>query len=143
MNLKKNHQAVTPIIGTVLLLAMAISLFAVLNFIVFSYPHEPKSPAVNLIGAIDNGNIVVNHYGGDSLDNQTQLIITIGSAHTVKNLSDFLSSFDENGDNKLSFGETLVYTPAVALTNRHVAVSFIDIESNSIILTAVLQRGEP
>ena len=139
MNLNKNHHAVTPIIGTVLLLAMAISLFAVLNVIVFTYPHEPKSPAVNLIGAIDNGDIVVNHYGGDSLDPETQVIITIGSAHTVKNLSDF--SFDENGDNKLSFGETLVYTPTEALTNRHVVVSFVDIESNSIILTAVLQRG--
>jgi len=140
MKNKRTRQAVTPIIGTVLLLAMAISLFAVLNIIVFSYPQEPKSPSVNLIGAIEKGNINITHYGGESLIPETQVIITIGNSHYDKKISDF-PSYDKNLDNKLSFGEILQIPPEEDITNKHVAVTVVDVNSNSIIFTAALQKG--
>lgn len=135
MKKKRSRQAVTPIIGTSLLLAMAISLFAVLNIIVFSFPQEPRSPSVNLVGTVENGNLYVDHLGGESLKPETQIIITIGNTH----YNEVIGSF--TGGNSFSFGETIEYIPGEDIKNKHVAVTIVDVNSNSIILTAVLQRG--
>ena len=49
----RSKQAVSEVIGVVLLLGITISLFAILNFSVFHFSFNPSVPSVNLIGTID------------------------------------------------------------------------------------------
>lgn len=138
----RSEQAVSEVIGVVLLLGITISLFALLNFYVFNFSFEPSVTSVNLIGTIDKGkewdNITFEHYGGESLDGKTQIIITIGSGTTPiqRNVSDLLN--DINNDNKWNFGETVDFPNHTK--GKYIQASVMDPSANKIILSVVLQQ---
>ncbi|VVB61782.1 Uncharacterised protein [uncultured archaeon] len=139
----RSKQAVSEVIGVVLLLGITISLFAVLNFFVFNISFNPSAPSVNLIGTIDKVNNIINieHNGGKSLDGKTQIIITIGSQTTRNNTSELL--IDTNGDNKWNFGETVQFVVPgnITITGKYIRAEVVDPVSNSILLSVVLQKG--
>ena len=45
--MKKANEAVSDVLGTILLLGITISLFSVLSVVVLSYPFNPNPPSVN------------------------------------------------------------------------------------------------
>lgn len=139
---KKNRskQAVSEILGVVLLLGITITLFAVLNLNVTQIIFGSSVPLVNIIGTIDKTQnmIYIDHNGGESLGGTADIIITIGSNSFLRNTSDLL--IDINNDNKWNFGETLQFDyTGIDITNKYIGVTVIN--SNAIILSIVLQHG--
>ena len=137
----RSKQAVSEVIGVVLLLGITISLFAVLNFYVFHFSINPSVPSVDLIGTIDKENnlITIEHNGGESLEGTTDIIITIGTNTYTRNTSDLL--IDSNNDNKWNFGETVQFS-GEDVTGKYVRATVVDPISNTILLSVVLQQEE-
>ncbi len=135
----RSKQAVSEVIGIVLLLGITITLFAVLNANVSQFIFGSSIPLVNLIGTIDKTQnmIYIEHNGGESLEGTTEIIITIGSNTYQNKTSDLL--IDINNDNKWNFGETLQFSSIEPITGKYIGVAVRD--SNAILLSAVLQQG--
>ena len=138
----RSNQAVSEVIGVVLLLGITISLFAILNYSVFHFSFDPSVTSVNLIGTVDKAqtydNITIEHNGGESLDGKTLIIITIGyNTNPIRrNASDLLN--DLNHDNKWNFGEAIEFPNHTK--GQYIQVSVIDSVKNSILLSVVLQQ---
>jgi FlaG/FlaF family flagellin (archaellin) len=137
----RSKQAVSEVIGIVLLLGITVMLFAILNSNVLSFSFGSSVPLVNLIGTIDKENnmIYIDHNGGESLEGTTDITITIGSNTYQNKTSDLL--IDTNHDNKWNFGEILQFnfTDKLPITGKYIGVTIVD--SNAIILSVVLQKG--
>jgi FlaG/FlaF family flagellin (archaellin) len=139
----RSKQAVSEVIGVVLLLGITITLFAVLNFNVSQLIFGSSIPLVNLVGTIDKTQnmIYIEHNGGESLEGTTEIIINIGPNNYQKNASDLL--IDRNLDSKWNFGETLQFNftgyHIDNITKKYIGVTVID--SNAILLSVVLQQG--
>ncbi len=130
-NFTKSDNAVSEILGTVILLAMAVALFSVLYLLVTSSLVTTSSPSVSLVGYVEGHSIVIEHLGGDSLDSDTtSIVVTIGG-------QDYTASI--NGD-KLDIGERIVYSNG-SITGVQVVVTVIDDSSNSALFIATLQEG--
>jgi FlaG/FlaF family flagellin (archaellin) len=139
----RSKQAVSEVIGVVLLLGITISLFTILNFYVFNFSFNPSAPSVNLIGTIDKANKIINieHNGGESLEGNINVIITIGSYLYQNTSSELL--LDVNADTKWNFGETVQFLipSTINIKGQYIRVEVVDPVSNSIILSVVLQQG--
>jgi hypothetical protein len=141
--LKKLHSkhAVSEVIGVILLLGITITLFVILNNYVFHFSFNPSSPTVNLIGTIDKTNdiISIKHNGGESFEGPLNILIQIG-ASTYQNTSNDLL-VDRNADNKWNFGERLQFQSPEPIMNKYVRATVVDPETNTILLSVVLQQG--
>jgi hypothetical protein len=144
MTTKRGQQAVTAIIGTVMLMAMALSMFAVLNVLVFSIPFHPASPSVSLIGWINESNYIhIEHNGGEPLPPETKIYITIGTTRYDRTIQDLEILLDSTQTGHLNFGETLIVPPLATpneYLNTNIAIVIVDPESNSIIMSGSLQK---
>jgi len=138
-NIRKTNYAVSEIIGTVLLLGITISMFSLLSFVVLSYPSKPPTPSVNLIGYVDvvENNVTLEHYGGESLENTTVIIIRIQGTSIKLNFSECL--IDENKNNIWDVGEQVVYNNET-INGQQIEFIVVDTRSNSIITSGVLQE---
>ncbi|CAG0986246.1 MAG: type IV pilin N-terminal domain-containing protein [Candidatus Methanoperedens sp.] len=73
MRSKNNEEAVSPVIGVILMVAITVILAAVIAAFVFGMSPPPKAPTVQLrISAINstdagNGTLKLTHNGGDAL----------------------------------------------------------------------------
>ena len=144
MKIRKSNDAVSEVLGTVLLLGMAVSMFSLLSFTVLSYPFNPSPPSVNLVGYMGGTNnvtgetnVTVEHYGGESLDIiTTKVMVIIQGTFTNVNFTDSLN--DSNNNNLWDIGEKLVHS--VNVTGKQVEVTVVDTKSNSIIMSGILQE---
>lgn len=142
MKMKRVDTAVSPIIGTALLLGMAIALFAILNIVVFSVSKDsPSPPSVNLVGRLDNSEVVIDHQGGDSLFLDTQIVVNIDDTRTEYNASDdnYLDS-ESRADGVWNLGESLrIHIGDV--TGKKVEVVVVDGATSAMVMKALLQEG--
>ncbi|KYK23854.1 hypothetical protein AYK25_06360 [Thermoplasmatales archaeon SM1-50] len=135
-------QAVSEVIGVVVLLGITISLFGVLHFFVFSLPYDASVPPVTLIGTIDKVNKTINiqHNGGVSLEGNISVTITIGSLVYQNTMDELL--LDLNGDNKWNFGETVQFHfTGIDITDKYVKATVVDPIANTILVSIILQKG--
>jgi len=112
---KKSNDAVADIIGTVLMLGMAISLIAIVYISVLSYPFTPSPISADLIGSVDGNSIIIEHHGGDSLSLGTEIMITVGGSATRITVEDYLDD-ESKADGLWNIGERVVYSDET-LTN--------------------------
>ena len=140
---KKTHTqyGVSEIVSTVLLLGISITLFGVLNFIVFSFSFGTSPPSASLISTIDQATdtIIIEHYNGDSLNLTTDVVISIGNTIYRNRVSDLL--LDTNNNQEWNFGEKLQFHSPESIIDKYIQVTVVDTSSNSILLTTVLQEG--
>ena len=143
MKNKRKKSGISEIIGTVILLGISVSLFSTVQFIVYSYPIQPSSPSVNLVGTIENDRLIIEHHGGESLSLETQISFIIETQSLVINVTDYLD--DKNNDNRWGIGEIIIFNlttdanPPIDPTGKHIEASVIDVESNTIVMRAILQ----
>ena len=142
----RSNQAVSEVVDIVLLLGITIALFTFLNYIVFSYSFDESSPSVSLIGSIDEVNNMINikHNGGESLEGNTNVIITIES-DVYQNTSKELLR-DVNGDNKWNIGEIVQFNYSELysredITDKYIHALVVDLSTNSLVLSGELQQG--
>jgi flagellin-like protein len=143
MKIRKSNEAVSEIVGTVLLLGMTVSLFSMLSFTVLSYPFNPSPPSVNLVGYMGGTNatggncVIIEHYGGDSLGITTTKVIVNNGTSVDVNITKFLN--DSNSNALWDLGERLVY-PVGNVTGKQVEVTVVDTKSNSVIMRGIIQH---
>ena len=146
----RSKQAVSEVLGIVVLLGITIALFGLLNYIVFSFSFETPAPSVNLIGSMDGKIIILEHNGGESLDGNTDVIITIDNTPYQKSVRDLINdtnSGDEwefekiNNDYKWNFGETIKFTSSGSTTS-YIRAIVRDPSTNTLMLSVVLQEGK-
>ena len=139
----KKDQAVSEIVGTLILIVIAVSTFSAVSMIILN-PwlnfSDVEVPKVYLVGSIHNDDVLIEHRGGIPLDTKTKITITIdGTADTFR-VNDFNYWFDQNADGLWTVGERIIY-PAGNLQGKQVSCVIIDFDQNFIIFDKIIQQG--
>ena len=140
MKKKRADAGVSEIIGTILMLGMAIALFSGVSLIIISYPLNTPSPQVDIVSYIEGSDIIFEHHGGPSLQFTTQLGITVNGTTFFFNAQEYINE-DLNQNNLWDIGEQVIYTPS-DLQGFQVDVLVIDYDSNSVLMMGRVQDGE-
>jgi hypothetical protein len=136
-----SNNAVTEIIGVMLLLGISISLFSVVYYTVLTTELQENSPNVFVFGSIDEDNdLLIYHQGGESIDGQNTFQVEIGGINRpILRLKDYILD-DVDNDDTWDFGEAISY-PLDDIENVEVKINIYDRHSNSLILSSVVQKG--
>jgi hypothetical protein len=128
-----NNNAVSEVIGTVLLLGISVTLFSIVYISVLTLPNSPPTPYSNIYFSYNETNIILTHFGGTELSLDTDIKIIIGDDPPIfEKVKDYLSN-ESIDDNYWGFGEQFIYTSSEDLLGKSVEVSVIDNNSNSIV----------
>ena len=141
---KRANNAVSEIIGIILLLAMAVALFSVVYLFVMHDAldiSENSPPSVTVLGTIGGSDIILEHRGGEALSLDTEIMITISGIVYNITVGDLLDN-ESKEDGKWSVGEKLSYDPSMDITGRQVEILVIDVKSGSMVMQGTLQEGE-
>lgn len=142
MKNKRRNQAVSEIVGIALLLGISISLFACVQYIVYSYPFDPSPPSINLVASIDQDNILIEHHGGERLSLETQIRILIDESNQYSIIAgDYINSNSSDNDEYWEIGELVVYNPGFELSGKRIETTIVDKETKSVIMTGLIQGG--
>lgn len=131
--------AVSEVIGTVLMLGIAASLFSVLYYNVVSTPNPIPGPIVDISGFIEDNQVILMHRGGESLNLDTNLSLNIGGILKKFNVGDLLDNKSKE-DGGWSLGEKIIYPIDYDFDYSvypNVDINVIDKGSNSIVMTGV------
>ena len=135
---KRRNNAVTEMVGTMLLLVISVAIFSVLYLSIVTVSPNPAQPSVNLICTLDNENITFEHRGGETLDLETVITVTIDDVNNKFIVDNYINN-DFKQDGKWNVGERVIY-PTGDVTNLKVSVSVVDKLSNSVIMMIDLQE---
>ncbi len=128
----KNKKGVSEIVGVILMLGMAIALFAVVYIVAMDViPFTPNAPSVRISGAIKNDTIYLQHNGGDSLPLNTKIYFSYDENKTP--IRNFITN------DKWDIGEMLKFYDN-RFNNSRIQMIIVDVESNSIIEQDVFQE---
>jgi len=134
---KDSNSMVAEIIGTVLLLGIAVAIFSTLYVVVFAYPFPTSSPNVTLIGTIEGSNIIIEHHSGEALSLDTEILIGGSDDANSFIVRDFLDN-ESKSDGVWNIGERIVYPFEYNISCTQAEIMTVDIESNSVILVGTL-----
>jgi len=141
MKHKRADEAVSEIVGTILLLGITVSLFSVICVIVLSYPFSPSSPSASLVGMVAEDYLLIEHRGGKALDLGTKVSLTIGdNMSKIVIVGDYLN-IESKVDNRWDIGEWFVYQDS-DIKEKKVGIAVVDVESDSVILIETFQGKE-
>lgn len=107
MKLKK-EDAVSSILGTLLLLIIAIALFSILFTVVSGLEPINKGPSSHILAYSKDNKIIIEHFGGESVDIRSKLLIfrnNIDLSEEIGNLMDEKSK----EDGYWNIGEQIIY----------------------------------
>ena len=137
MKNRRINSAVSEIIGTLLLLGIAVSSFGAINYYVISAPAPNPSPIVEISGMIEENQIVLMHQGGETLDLNTELLIQLGDKYEKVKVGDLLDA-ESKSDGVWSLGEKVVYPVVYDFeyeTSPQADIVIVDKGSSSVIMT--------
>ena len=139
---KPDLKAVSEAIGTILLLAISVSLVGVVTWWVQTFPEPKETIDVELSASIDENHIIsIDHLGGDALDiEQIKIYVKIDGVTqgSYQLIDSKLSIFD---DGFWSIGE--IWTKNVQLLHDwnislpQVDVDVVDVNADSIVYSAI------
>ncbi len=139
MRVKRTNYAISQILGTTLLLFIALAALSLVYLFVLTYPTPIPPPQVEIIGRIEQGNIVLLHSGGDSLKLDTKLRLNISDTTYLTTVGEYLDSISkQNG--KWDISEQVIYTPTINITNLHVDATIIDRDTDTVLMMIVIQE---
>jgi hypothetical protein len=140
MKLIKNDAAVNEIIGTIIMLIVATSVFSAVFAVVMSAPTPPSDIFVNLEASIRGENITITHIGGEALSLDTKITFKIDNNkenYTVNDLLDII--LHENGWN---IGEQIIFQSSILENNNIVHtihIQVVDKEINTLLMDVELK----
>ncbi|MFO7678348.1 MAG: VWA domain-containing protein [Thermoplasmatota archaeon] len=139
---KRRNNAVSEIIGTILLLLIAVSVFTVIYFTVLSNQDVSSGKIVNIVGTVEGKNIILEHRGGQPIDLDARISYTLNQTSYSFLVSDFLEE-SAKLDNKWKLGERC-YIPFeydIDYLEQYdsVEVTAMDVESNSLVFIGTLE----
>jgi len=153
MKIKRTDDAVSEIVGTVLLLLIVVAVFSGIYIIVLTPPSDTPQPFVTIVGKVEEmdgvvenlGNldetadVVLIHRGGESISLDSKILMTIGSTIVDMTVGNCLDAKSKE-DGAWTIGEQIVY-PIGNEIYLHVEITIVDVESDSVIFMGVVQTG--
>ena len=139
MKIKKNNDAVSELIGSVLLLLIAVTVFVVIQANILSYPTPVQEPFVTIIGEIQGKNITLLHRGGEPLSLKTRVSFKIDENITniIIGENNYLDSkFKVDGE--WNIGERLIFNQESELNDIKVRVTVVDVYTNTVVMDETL-----
>ena len=133
---KNSNKAVSELIGTVLLLGMAVAIFTLIYTSVLSISLDTNEPNPIIVATIEGRNIIFEHRGGERLSLDSKVTIDFQNEKVLKTVGELL--IDTNKDNHWNIGERLAYPFSYSITPSEAEVISIDVEGNKIILLGTL-----
>ena len=141
---QRKYKAASEVIGTLLLVAIGVSLFALLSIVTLTIPSvffsEP-TPSVNIIGRIEGSSVVFEHYGGQAISLDTEIKVMFAETVVVVTVGDVLDTASK-ADGQWNIGERLIISnndPNLPI--MQVSVIITDKASNTAIMRGTLQEG--
>ncbi len=135
----KQNEAVSEIVGELLMLTIVTSSFGVFYYQVSSIPEPNTPPNVTIIGRVEGNTLVLEHKRGEPLSPDTKITINMGAINASFLVKDYLDNKSIN-DGEWNIGERLIYPFPFTLQNiRNYFASYVntaDIESNSLVFYA-------
>ena len=112
IKIKNNNNAVSEVLGSILLIMISVSLFSVVYITFFSIDMDQSSPSVNIIGTVNDNNLILEHRGGEPLHLKTKVILDLSDKQReIFSIND--ENYLENNlkeDGKWDFSEEVVYS---------------------------------
>ena len=139
MIVKRTNCAISQILGTTLLLFIALAALSLIYLFILTYPTPLPPPQVEIIGRIEQGNIVLLHSGGDSLKLDTKLLVNISDTTYLITVGDCLD-YQSKQNGKWDISEQVVYTPTINITNLHVDATIIDRDTDTVLMMIIIQE---
>ena len=133
---KESYNAVSEVVGTVLMLGIAVAIFAILYFIVISQPLETTEPTPRIIATVEGDNIILEHRGGYELNSDAKITINLGYGPETSTVGELL--IDTNGNNKWDIGEKLAYPFTYSLDISEADVIGVNVEGKEVFLRGTL-----
>jgi len=106
MKLKCSNDSVSAIIGTMLLLIIAISLLSIIYMQVLSDDGPTPVTYIRVEGKVEGKEIIVEHLGGEPIDNHTWIKIVLPDEEVNARIDTLLN--DTNNDGLWNIGERLI-----------------------------------
>lgn len=135
-NPKNSNEAVSELIGTVLLLGMAVAIFSIIYLGVLSTSIDTEEPNPIIVANIEGSNIILEHRGGEQLSLDTKVTFTIQNETVLKSVGELL--IDTNKDAHWNIGERLSYPFNYSNFPLEADIISIDVEGNKIILLGTI-----
>jgi len=145
----RGREGVSEIVGTVLLLAIAVIMFSSLIIYVFSYSSPSASPPdINMVGYMGKSyTAMVENRGGDSIPlDDLKVVIWKGEEESETFEGQALQSIfhDTNDNSRWDVGDYInINCTGIFgnVTHWQISIAVIDKPSNSIIMSGILQQG--
>jgi hypothetical protein len=135
MKITQNNNGMSEIIGTVLLLGIAVLAMSVIYLQFLTDDGPTPETHINIAGDIINEKVILTHKGGESIGIDDEIKFTIGEIVYTNKTRDLL--IDENNNSKWDFGEKVLFDFEVNLSRlddyEFIDVTGIDGLSNSIV----------
>ena len=146
INLLNNQNAITEIIGTMILLVIAVSVIAYVYVTAFSNLTIEEDINCVIQGKIERGDVVFTHLGGESLDLDSVVTLSIAGQTEQLIVRDHLNP-NYMDDGAWDIGENLVFINYTDLEDEEIERPLVlgiitDIISNSAVFYGTLQEGE-
>jgi len=134
----ETNEAVTEIMGSMLLLGIAVSIFSIVSITFLSNVPSNDLPLVRISGAVEGNYVAITHRGGDPLSLETVVVITISGTQLNFTAEDLLD-IESKQDGYWEVGERLLYD-GNDLTNKRVEATVVEPLSQKTLLMGILQR---
>ena len=132
------------VVGTLLLISIGVSLFALLAVVTFTMPSvffsEP-TPSTNIVGRVVGNSVVFEHYGGRALPLDTKITIMFAETPLIMTVGDLLDAASKS-DGEWNIGEKIVIInndPNLPIMAINAIIT--DTASNTVVMRGVLQEG--
>jgi hypothetical protein len=146
MHTTRKDDAVSEIFGTLLLLVIAVIAMTVVIFTIINMLEPKPNIEVDIFGYLDNGVVVLEHQGGETMDLDTELVITIAGYDqlTFKLSDDNVEIKNPDGTNAKDggwrLGEVLYYDTGVD-SDPKIQVKVAETNVNTLVMEGTLQPG--
>jgi FlaG/FlaF family flagellin (archaellin) len=137
MGSKHSSQAVSEVLGTVLLIAIAVALFSVIYTTILFAPTVELNQKPVIVGEIRQNRIILEHQGGESiLFTDSTIVIDAAEQTYISRTND-----DINDNGRWDIGERIIFEYG-SLDHYGVEVKIVDTKHNILLLSGILQQGK-
>ena len=133
----RNHAAAAEIVGTILLMAIAVSMFALIYMNVLSDEGPSPETFSTIVGKMEQNNIVFEHRRGETIDQDSKIILEI-AGQTSDAFTFLINNAWNIGNHQLIHPEDIGLRPGDRV---QIDGTIVDKDSNSIVFWGRLQEG--
>jgi len=138
MNIKNKKDSTSEIMGSMILLVIAITIFSVVYVTLLSEAPINENTLVTITGTLEGNNIIITHKGGYPLTMETVVVIKI-SGNQMNFTAEQLLDTESKTDGYWGVGERLVYGQN-DLNSKNVEVTVVEPFNQDTIFVGILNN---